>query len=230
MSTTQPLTGATQSTGSAASAATGYAASGIPSNMNITEAGFLQLISAQMTNQNPLSPADPTQFLTQIEGLSQVSSLQSVQNSMSTLASSLQAAQVLSGTSLLGRSVLAPGSTATLSAGGTLSGAATAPAGATTLNVAVTDASGAVVTSFPVAAQSSGYTHFTWNGQTSTGAAAPPGAYTLNITASVGPQTQSVSPLVYSTVNSVTMDPTTNTLQLNTVNGALPLSSVVSIQ
>ncbi len=223
---TNPVSSATTPT---AQSGTGLA-NAIPSNMNITEAGFLRLISAQMTNQNPLNPADPNQFLTQIEGLSQVSSLQSMQNSMSGLASSLQASQVLSGTSLLDHTVLVPGTTGTLAAGGTVNGAATAPAGATSLNVVVKDASGALVSAFAVAPQSSGLTDFTWDGKTSTGAAAPAGQYTLDVSATVNGNSQAVSPLVYSKVDSVTLDPSTQALQLNTVNGQVPLSSVVSIR
>lgn len=232
--TSPTATGVTGSTtgstaGSTAASAAGTA-NGLPANMQINQAGFLQLISTQMQNQNPLNPTDPTQFLAQIEGLSEVSSLQSLQTSISGLASGLQGAQLLSGTSLLGHSVLVPGSSASLAAGGSVSGAVTAPAGASSLTVSVTDASGALVDAFAVAPQSSGYTHFTWNGNTAGGSAAPTGQYTLNVSASVGGANQSVSPLVYSQVQSVTIDPSTQTLELNTVNGTVPLSSVVNIQ
>ena len=218
------------------SPATGSAASstgtinGIPANEQISQAGFLQLISAQMQSQNPLNPTDPTQFLTQIEGLSEVSSLQSLQTSIAGLTSGLQSAQMLNGTALLGHSVLAPGSSATLAAGGTVSGAVSAPTGATSLTVSVSDSSGALVDSFAVAPQSSGYSKFTWNGTTSGGSAAPAGQYTLSVTAAVGGASQSVNPLVYSQVQSVTIDPSTQTLELNTVNGTIPMSSVVNIQ
>ena len=229
--TSPAAAGVTGSTGgsSAASSAAG-STNGVPANMQISQAGFLQLISTQMQNQDPLNPTDPTQFLAQIEGLSEVSSLQSLQTSISGLASGLQGAQVLNGTSLLGHSVLAPGSTANLAAGGTVSGAVSAPTGSSSLTVAVTDASGALVDAFTVAPQSSGYTNFTWNGTTASGSAAPAGQYTLNVSASVGGSSQSVSPLVYSQVQSVTIDPSTQTLELNTVNGTVPLSSVVNIQ
>jgi len=227
--TTLPSPAATGSGGSATAGAAGTA-NGIPANMQINQAGFLQLISTQMQNQNPLNPTDPTQFLAQIEGLSEVSSLQSMQTSISGLASGLQSAQVLNGTSLLGHSVLAPGSSATLTAGGSVSGAVTAPAGSNSLSVSVTDASGALVDTFSVAPQSSGYTRFTWNGNTASGATAPAGHYTLNVSAAVGGTSQSLSPLIYSQVQSVTIDPSTQTLELNTVNGTVPLSSVVNIQ
>ena len=220
-----PATGSAGSTASSAGTI-----NGIPANEQISQAGFLQLISAQMQSQNPLNPTDPTQFLTQIEGLSEVSSLQSLQTSIAGLTSGLQSAQMLNGTALLGHSVLAPGSSATLAAGGTVSGAVSAPTGATSLTVSVSDSSGALVDSFAVAPQSSGYSKFTWNGTTTGGSAAPAGQYTLSVTAAVGGASQSVSPLVYSQVQSVTIDPSTQTLELNTVNGTVPLSSVVNIQ
>jgi len=226
---TSPTAGVTgTSTGGSSSAAT--AAGAVPANMLINQSQFLQLISTQMQNQDPLNPTDPTQFLAQIEGLSEVSSLQSLQTSISGLASGLQGAQMLNGTSLLGHSVLAPGSTATLAAGGSVSGAVSAPAGASGLTVSVTDSSGALVDAFSVAPQSSGYTNFTWNGTTAAGTAAAAGQYTLSVSASVGGSSQAVNPLIYSQVQSVTLDPSTQALDLNTVNGTIPLSSVVSVQ
>jgi flagellar basal-body rod modification protein FlgD len=230
LGTTLTSPAAAGATGSSTAASAPGSVNGVPANMQISQAGFLQLISTQMQNQNPLNPTDPTQFLAQIEGLSEVSSLQSLQTSISGLASGLQGAQMLNGTSLLGHSVLVPGNSARLSAGGTVSGAVTAPAGSNSLSVSVTDASGALVDTFTVAPQSTGYTKFTWNGNTVSGNAAPPGTYTLNVSASVGGSSQSVSPLVYSQVQSVTIDPSNQTLELNTVNGTVPLSSVVNIQ
>ncbi|HUO18615.1 MAG TPA: flagellar hook capping FlgD N-terminal domain-containing protein [Steroidobacteraceae bacterium] len=220
---TTPATGAAGSAGTAAAGA-------VPANMQINQSQFLQLISTQMQNQDPLNPTDPTQFLAQIEGLSEVSSLQSLQTSISGLASGLQGAQMLNGTSLLGHSVLAPGTTAQLSAGGSVSGAVSAPGGTGSLTVSVTDSAGSLVDAFSVAPAASGYTHFTWNGNTASGAAAPAGQYTLSVNATVGGAAQSVSPLIYSQVQSVTIDPSTQALDLNTANGTVPMSAVVSIQ
>src|ERR1700676_3660897 len=106
--------------------------SNTPANMQINQTDFLQLITAQMKDQNPLSPSDPTQFVTQLEGMSQVSAMQSMQ-------SSLQASAIMSGTSLIARSILAPGAQAPLATGGALGGAVEAPAGTTNLTVAVQD-------------------------------------------------------------------------------------------
>jgi flagellar basal-body rod modification protein FlgD len=218
----------TTATGSSSGAST--AAASVPSNEQISQAGFLQLISTQMQNQDPLNPTDPTQFLAQIEGLSEVSSLQSLQTSIAGLASGLQGAQMLNGTNLLGHSVLAPGTTATLASGGSISGAVTSPSGASSVTVSVTNSAGSLIDAFSVAPAASGYTNFTWNGNTASGGAAPAGQYTLSVNATVGGSAESVNPLIYSQVQSVTIDPSTQALDLNTVNGTVPMSSVVSIQ
>jgi flagellar basal-body rod modification protein FlgD len=219
-------------TGSADASANGAGSlsGALPANMQISQSGFLRLISTQMQNQDPLNPTDPTQFLAQVEGLSEVSSLQSLQNTMSGLAAGLQASQVLSGTSLLGHSVLAAGSTATIDSGGTVSGAVAAPTGTNQLAVSVTDANGTLINSFNVAPAASGFTPFTWDGTTSSGGAAPAGQYSITVNAALGNSYQPLSPLLYSKVTSVTLDPATQTLQINTPNGAVALGSVVSIQ
>lgn len=216
MSTTNPVTGTTSGMPSASSS------SAIPVNMQINQADFLQLITAQLKDQNPMSPADPTQFVSQLEGMSEVSSMQSMQNS-------LAASQIMNGTTLLGHSVLAPGATATLAAGGAIGGAVTAPQGASQLTVSITDSSGNPVTSFKVTPNGSGLTPFSWNGTTSTGAAAPAGQYTIAVSASVNGSSQQVDPMVISKVSTVTIDPTSQSVDVNTDSGSVPLSSIVAV-
>jgi flagellar basal-body rod modification protein FlgD len=152
-----------------------------------------------------------------------------METSMSNLSSSMQSSQLLSGTSLIGHQVLAAGTTASLAAGGKVSGAVAAPSGATGITVQVTDSSGALVRTLQVAPQSSGLTDFTWDGTTNTGSAAPAGTYTFSATATAGGTHASLSPFLQSTVNSVTIDPTTQSLYLNTSSGTLSLSNVVQV-
>ena len=212
---TNPLAAVSSTTAAAASNA-------VPANMQINESDFLQLITTQLQNQNPLQPTDPSQFLGQLEGLSEVSSLQSMQSAMSS-------SQVTSGASLLGHSILAPGSTASLASGGAIAGAVNAPAGATSLTVSIANSSGAPVTSFQVTPSGSGMTAFSWNGATSVGTTAPAGQYTISVNATVNGASQAVAPMVVSQVQSVTIDPATQQLDLNTTGGTVPLSSVVTI-
>jgi flagellar basal-body rod modification protein FlgD len=203
-------------------AATGPSSTAVPANMQINETDFLQLISTQLQNQDPLQPTDPSQFLGQLEGLSEVSSLQSMQSAMSSQ-------QVTSGASLLGQSVLAPGTTAALATGGNIAGAVNAPTGATSLTVSIANSNGAPVTSFQVTPAASGMTTFSWNGATSSGTTAPAGQYTVSVNATVNGASQAVPPMVVTQVQSVTVDPATQQLDLNTTGGTVPLSSVVTI-
>jgi flagellar basal-body rod modification protein FlgD len=194
-----------------------------PANMQINQADFLQLITAQMQDQNPLSPSDPTQFVTQLEGMSQMSAMQSMQASM-------QASSIMNGTTLIGHSVLAPGTQAVLATGGAIGGAVTAAAGTTKLTVTVQDSTGATVDSFAVTPADSGLTSFIWNGATNTGATAAAGTYTLGVTATVDGQTQTLNPMVVNKVDSVLLDPTTNAVDVETDTGnSVPLSSIVSV-
>jgi flagellar basal-body rod modification protein FlgD len=198
-------------------------ASSTPANMQINQTDFLKIITAQLTDQNPLSPTDPTEFVTQLEGMSEVSSMQSMQSSM-------QASSIMNGTGLIGHSVLVPGTTATLAAGGNIGGAVTAPTGASQLTVTITDSSGNFVDSMNVTPATSGLTSFVWNGTTSTGAAAPAGTYTIGVNATVSGATQGVDPMVVNEVESVVLDPTTNNVDVTTDTGnTVPLTSIVSV-
>ncbi|MBS0418275.1 MAG: hypothetical protein JSR66_11210 [Proteobacteria bacterium] len=197
--------------------------SNTPANMQINQADFLQLITAQMKDQNPLQPSDPTQFVTQLEGMSQVSAMQSMQASM-------QASSIMNGTTLIGHSVLAPGTTANLASGGVIGAAVNAPSGTSDLNVAIQDSSGATVDTFKVTAADAGLTSFVWKGVTSTGATAPAGTYKISVTANVNGKSTPVDPMVVNKVNSVLVDPTSNAVDVETDTGnTVPLSQIVSV-
>ncbi len=162
--------------------------------------------------------------------MSEVSSMQGMQGSLSTLETSLQSSQMANGASILGQTVLAPTTTATLdSSGGSITGAVGTPSGAKAVTVNVTNAKGVLINTFQVAPSTSGLTNFTWNGTTSTGAAAPAGQYTIAATSSDGLTTTKLTPLISAKVTSVTVDGSTQELDVTTENGTVPLSSVVSI-
>lgn len=212
----------------AAATASSSNASGSSAMPQLSQADFLSLITAQLRNQDPTQPTDPNQFMQELASLSEVSGITGMGTSVSNLSSSLQSAQLLSGTNLIGRQVLASGTSANLASGGTVSGAVEAPSGATNVTVQVTDSSGQLIRTFQVAPQS-GLTSFTWDGLTNTGAAAPAGAYTISAAAVTGGTQTSLAPYIESKVNSVTLDPSTNTLTLNTDSGPLSLSNVVQV-
>lgn len=222
---------------SAQTAAAAAAAAASQNNANggsgglppISQSAFLQLITAQLQHQDPTQPADPNQMLNELASLSEVSGMNNMDGAIGSLSSSMQSAQLLNGTNLIGHGVLASGTTAALAAGGKVSGAVQAPAGATSVTIQVTDSTGQLVRAFQVPSQSSGLTSFAWDGTTNSGAAAPAGTYTFAASAVSGGTQASVPTYLQSTVNSVTIDPSSQTLSLNTNSGTLSLSDVVQV-
>jgi flagellar basal-body rod modification protein FlgD len=224
MSSTNPI-------GSSTSTGTTDPSSAAGAALDITPADFLQLITTQMQDQNPLQPSDPTQFLSQLEQLSEVSNMQSMQSSLEGLQTSLQSSQMANGAALIGQTVLAPTQVATLdSSGGTLTGAVAAPSGARAVTVTITNSNGALVDTLQVAPASSGLTSFTWNGANTNGAPAAAGQYRITATSSDGTTNTALTPLVAAKVQSVVVDSSTSALDVTTENGTVPLSSVVSLQ
>jgi flagellar basal-body rod modification protein FlgD len=205
-------------------------ASGIASPQ-LSESDFLSLLVAQMQDQDPTQPSDPTAFVNQLASFSEVSGMDSMQSSMNNLASSMLASQVASGTSLIGQQVIASTNTASLTSGGTVTGALDVPSTASSVQVQVTDSNGNAISTFSVTPPSGGGdTTFTWNGLESSGAAAPTGIYTFNVTAAGGGTSTTLTPMFASTVQSVSVNPSTQTLSINTSAGSVPLSSVVQVQ
>ena len=214
----------------AATATGGINASTASGNVKaLSSTDFLTLMTAQLKNQDPLSPADSNQFLSQLAQLSTVSGISQMNSTMSNLSTSLLSAQALSSASLVGHGVLAPGDTANYTTGQQLGGAVQVPAGASSVTLTISDASGAVVRHI-TASPGSGLQYFSWDGSTDGGGTAPSGSYKVAASANVGGSTQAISTLLNGTVASVTLDPSGTGVTVNTPElGSLALSSVQQI-
>lgn len=207
------------------SSVTGEAQTQAAKRSQLGQEDFIELMIAQMRNQDPLKPADPTQFLSQLAQFSQVTGIQSMERAVTGLADSLRSAQLLNGTSLVGREVLAVSETATLVEDGSIAGAVDVPEGVTSLKVNVRDASGQLVRTINLEPRT-GLTEFTWDGTTDRGTVASPGEYEFEVVAGSGGTNFSLEPLLSSRVDSVTIDPSSQRLVLNTDRGTFKLSDV----
>jgi flagellar hook assembly protein FlgD len=74
-----------------------------------------------------------------------------------------------------------------------------------------------------------GLTSFLWKGTTNTGTTAAAGTYTIGVNATVDGKSQTLNPMVVNKVDSVLLDPTTNAVDVETANGTVPLTSIVSV-
>jgi flagellar basal-body rod modification protein FlgD len=198
---------------------------GVAAKDKLGQAQFMQLMIAQLKNQDPTKPMDPSEFLGQLAQFGTVSGIQDMQTSLSTLADSLRSSQLLGGTSLVGHNVLATADTAWVGATGGISGAIDMPEGTSAATLVVTDASGQLVRRLPLSTQQ-GLGEFQWDGTTDQGEHAPAGNYTIKAIANVGGIEEQLETQISSRVGSVTLDPATNTLTVNTDIGPIPLSRV----
>ena len=155
---------------------------------------FLQLLTTQLQNQNPLDPLDTNQFTQQLVEFAGVEQQLNTNSSLQTLVSLQQTAQSTQALQFVGKTAVVNGNTNSL-----VNSQATwdlnVPSNST-VTVSIANASGQTVFTGTYSANAGNNQPFTWNGQGSDGTQWPDGQYTLTATAadasgnSVGVTTQ----------------------------------------
>src|SRR6476469_6778664 len=168
---------------------------------------FLQLLTTQLKNQNPLDPLDTNQFTQQLVEFAQVEQQMKSNDQLSSLVSLEKSAQATTALAYVGATVVVDGATAALTNGSaTWNLNVTKPSTAT---ITIKDSTGQNVYTGTVAVNP-GTQNFTWNGRGNDGRLWPDGAYTLTATAvDANKQSVAISTEVQATVDSVdlTQDP-----------------------
>jgi flagellar basal-body rod modification protein FlgD len=116
-----------------------------PAVNGATSAGqdmFTKLLVAQIKNQDPLSPQDPSQFVQQLTQLSQTEALQNLANLTSSNASVLQSMQVLALGAQVGSDVQSTTDTVSLDGQTKVKGEVTLPASSAKTTLVLTSSSG----------------------------------------------------------------------------------------
>jgi flagellar basal-body rod modification protein FlgD len=186
---------------------------------------FLELMIAQLKNQDPFKAMDPSQFLGQLAQFGTVSGIAEMKTAFTTMSESMRASQVLDGATMVGRDVLVASEDVLLGTEGSVRGALDVPSGATSVQINILDPSGQIVRQIP-AATSAGLNDFTWDGTGDNGARLEAGEYTFEAVANIAGQNVELETLLADRVNSVTID-SAKGLTLNTNGlGARALSEV----
>jgi flagellar basal-body rod modification protein FlgD len=191
---------------------------------------FLTLMITQLKNQDPMKPLDPSQYVGQLAQFSSVAGLKEVNTSIANLTNSLRGNQVLDGAGMIGRTVIAQGNDVYLDAPSEdrqgIAGAIEVPSGTNSLQLVVKDASGATIKTQAMAT-TAGMRGFQWDGTTDSGAQAPAGAYRVEIVANVAGKNESLATSIAAGVSSVSLDPKTGGLMLDTDTlGEISMSDV----
>jgi flagellar basal-body rod modification protein FlgD len=142
---------------------------------------FLQLLTTQLKNQNPMDPLDTNQFTQQLVQFAQVEQQMKSNTQLDTLIAVEKSAQSTVALAYVGQTVVVDGSTTQLDAtkGATWSLAASKPS---TSTIVIKDSTGQTAYTGTFALNA-GTQNFTWDGHGNDGKLWPPGAYTLSATA-----------------------------------------------
>jgi flagellar basal-body rod modification protein FlgD len=139
-----PILGsAANTTGSASSTSADPLGAG---GQALDENAFVQMLVAQMKNQDPMNPMDGTQLATQLAQFSSVEQLIKLNTNVTSASTATQqAANTTLGVSLIGHDVIVPGNTIDANAGEVPQATLDVPAGTASLTITVLDSSGKTV-------------------------------------------------------------------------------------
>ncbi len=168
--TTSPIASATASAASAANSP------GIASNFT----AFLQLLTTQLKNQNPLDPLDTNQFTQQLVQFAQVEQQLKSNDQLAALVALQKTAQSTAALDYVGKTVVVDGATTRL-AGNSAAWSFSAPRpAAATFNIKNAAGQLAYSGNYTV---TPGQQEFVWDGRGNDGTRWPEGNYTMSITA-----------------------------------------------
>jgi len=141
---------------------------------------FLQLLTTQLQNQNPLSPLDTNQFTQQLVEFAGVQQQINTNDSLATLVSLQQTAQSTQALGFVGHTAIVKGNTAALT-----NSQATWELNIPTnsnINISIASSTGQTVYSGTFSASAGNNQAFNWNGKDNSGNQLPDGNYTLTAT------------------------------------------------
>src|SRR6266481_9928621 len=159
---------------------TGTTSPGIADNFQ----SFLQLLTTQLQNQNPLDPLDTNQFTQQLVEFAGVQQQLNTNSQLTTLISLQQTAQSTQALTFVGKTAVVKGDTAALT-NSSATWDLNVPTNST-LNISIANSSGQTVFTGKFAANAGNNQPFTWNGQGNDGTKWPDGQYKLTATAADG--------------------------------------------
>ena len=188
---------------------------------------FLELLVAQLNNQNPLEPQENGEFIAQLAQFSQVEGIEKLNTSMGSLLSGYQSSQALQASSLVGRKVIVPTEKAVVDTSETFKGSLVLPVTSSNVYVNVYDSAGKAVSRVNLGQQAAGNVSFMWDGKDSSGNLLPPGTYKFEAQATYADGTKGLYTLLPANVDSVTLGQNGGELMLNLAGlGSIGLSKV----
>lgn len=166
---------------------------------------FLQLLVAQMKNQDPTNPMDSSQMTSQLAEINTVSGISQLNTTLTSLATQMSAGQQSQAALLIGSTVLAPGNSVTVASGKASSFGVQLANSVGDLQVVVKNSAGTIVNTLDLGKQSAGTIPVGWTPTDSAGNTLPDGNYTITAVGTINGQQATATTLAGATVQSVVM-------------------------
>lgn len=196
-------------------------------NKELGKTEFLELLVAQLNNQNPLDPQDNGEFVAQLAQFSTLEGIEKLNDSMGNILDGVHSSQALQASSLVGRKVILASEQAMVDTAETFKGSVLVPQSSSNVYVSVYDDAGNVVSRINMGAQEAGNQSFMWDGKDSEGKQLPPGKYRFKAEGSFNGKTEGLYTMLPANVDSVTLSPQGGEMLLNLAGlGPVPLSQV----
>lgn len=191
---------------------------------------FLELMITQLKNQNPLDPADSTEFLSQLAQITTATGIEDLKSSFDQFSAILQSSQALEASTLVGRSVMVEGNVFTIGNTNNTTGVVALEGSSDQVTVSITDASGQLIRDINLGQQEGGFVNFTWNGLDNEGNQVKDGTYIFSATAMFGQDPVAQATTIVGNVESVTLTQASEGPLLNLENlGSINLNEVIKI-
>ncbi len=192
---------------------------------------FLDLMMAQMKNQDPLEPMDNTEFISQLAQFSTARGVSELKDSFAAFSSSMHSNQALQASTLVGRSVSVPSQVGVLTDGGKLEGEIELPASATHTTLGIYDATGQRVRRIEMGPQASGSIPFSWDGTADDGSVLRAGTYEVRAEAVIDSKVTALNTNIYADVESVSLGRAGEGITLNVAGiGSVDFGKVTQIR
>lgn len=154
----------------------------IGSNAEDIQNNFLKMLMAQIQNQNPLDPAKPAEFTSQLSQLNTMKGINDLNASVQGFLNQLKSADFMGMSSVVGRNALVPGNLFAFNGGPVVLGAELS-GDVTSLRAVVRDAAGQLVDEVSLGPAKAGPLRVQWDGVMSDGRMVSPGAYLVSFEA-----------------------------------------------
>ncbi|TDB47572.1 flagellar hook assembly protein FlgD [Photorhabdus khanii] len=182
-------------------------------NSKELNSNFMQLLIAQIKNQDPTNPMKNNELTSHLAQINTLEGIERLNTTLGSIVGQINNSQSLQASALIKRGVMIPGDTILVGPSED-GGASITPFGielerpADSVNVTITDKQGAVVSQIDLGALEAGAHSFGWDGikGDGTGTTVANGAYKITIAASYKGEQRVYQPLMFAVVKGVTRD------------------------